>query len=109
MIDSHQHFWQLGRFEYPWMTEALSRDYLPADLAPILKQNSITQTILVQASNTVAESRWLLELADANNFIAGVVGWVDLTSSQIDHLTHPKLKGLRHLVESEPNDDWLIQ
>ena len=117
MIDSHQHFWQVGRFEYPWMTKDLGvlyRDYLPADLAPVLKQNGVNKTVLVQASNSVAESRWLLDLADANSFIAGVVGWVDLTSAdidrQLDELTaHPKFKGVRHLVESEPSDDWLIQ
>lgn len=112
MIDSHQHFWQVGRFDYPWMTRDLGilyRDYLPADLAPILQQHHITQTILVQASNSVDESRWLLELADANSFIAGVVGWVDLTSPEIRLSTHPKFKGVRHLVESEPNDDWLVQ
>jgi L-fuconolactonase len=116
MIDAHQHFWQLGRFDYPWMSEDLGvlyRDYLPADLAPILHRHHITKTVLVQASNSVAESRWLLDLADTNNFIAGVVGWVDLTSAdvdaQLDELSHPKFKGVRHLVESEPNDDWLIQ
>lgn len=112
MIDAHQHFWQLGRFDYPWMSKDLGvlyRDYLPSDLAPILKQNGIEKTVLVQASNSSAESRWLLDLADANDFIAGVVGWVDLTTSEIDNLSHPKLKGIRHLVESEPNDDWLIQ
>jgi L-fuconolactonase len=112
MIDSHQHFWQVGRFDYPWMSKDLGvlyRDYLPADLAPILQANGITQTVLVQASNGVAESRWLLELADANNFIAGVVGWIDLTSPDMELSTHPKFKGVRHLVESEPNDDWLIQ
>src|SRR5690349_3995415 len=110
MIDSHQHFWQVGRFDYPWMSEALSRDYLPTDLVPILKQNNVEKTILVQASNSVAESRWLLGLADANDFIAGVVGWIDLTSPQLDQLSErPKLKGVRHLVEAEPNDDWLIQ
>lgn len=111
MIDSHQHFWQLGRFDYPWMSKDLGilyRDYLPSDLNPILKQNNVTQTVLVQASNSVAESRWLLELADTNDFIAGVVGWVDLTKLE-KFSTHPKLKGVRHLVESEPNDDWLIQ
>src|SRR6185437_2705082 len=94
MIDSHQHFWQVGRFDYPWMSSDLGilyRDYLPHDLAPIIQNN---RTVLVQASNSVAESRWLLDLANTNNFIAGVVGWVDLTSSQIDHLAHPKLKGV---------------
>jgi L-fuconolactonase len=114
MIDSHQHFWQVGRFDYPWMSERLGvlyRDYLPSDLSPILEQNGINQTVLVQASNSVAESRWLLELADANSFIAGVVGWVDLMSPNIDEqlITHPKFKGVRHLVESEPDDDWLVQ
>jgi len=117
MIDSHQHFWQLGRFDYPWMSSDLGvlyRDYLPADLAPIIARNGITNTVLVQASNSVAESRWLLELADANSFIAGVVGWVDLAGVQIDAqldevCAHPKFKGVRHLVESESHDDWLVQ
>ena len=112
MIDSHQHFWQLGRFDYPWMSKDLGvlyRDYLPVDLAPILQQNGVEKTVLVQASNSVAETRWLLELADSNNFIAGVIGWADLTNFEIDHLSHPKIKGVRHLVESEPNDYWLVQ
>lgn len=92
----------------------LYRDYLPQDLAPILLPHHVTQTVLVQASNSIDESRWLLELAGANTFIAGVVGWVDLTSAgintQLDELcANPRFKGVRHLVESEPNDDWLIQ
>lgn len=117
VIDSHQHFWQVGRFDYPWMTSDLGvlyRDYVPRDLEPIIESNRVTKTVLVQASNSVGESHWLLNLADENSFIAGVVGWVDLMSSsvdaQLDELTaHPKFKGVRHLVESEPNDDWLIQ
>jgi len=117
MIDSHQHFWQVGRFDYPWMTSDLGilyRDYLPHDFAPILRTNGVEKTVLVQASNSVAESRWLLNLADENSFIAGVVGWVDLMSreidAQLDELTvNPKFKGVRHLVESEPQDDWLVQ
>ena len=116
MIDSHQHFWQVGRFDYPWMksdNEVLYRHYLPAQLEPVLRRNSVEQTVLVQASNSVAESRWLLQLADEHSFVAGVVGWADLasleTSSQLEELTaHPKFKGVRHLVESEPEDDWLV-
>ncbi len=110
MIDAHQHFWQLGRFDYPWMSKDLGvlyRDYLPEDLAPILRRHHIDKTVLVQASNSIAESRWLLNLADSNDFIAGVIGWVDLTNPVIP--THTKFKGVRHLVESEPNDDWLVQ
>ena len=117
ITDSHQHFWQVGRFDYPWMTSDLGvlyRDYLPEELEPILARNSVEKTVLVQASNSLAESRWLLKLADQNSFIAGIVGWVDLMSPDVDaqlrELTaHPKFKGVRHLVESEPQDDWLIQ
>ena len=117
LTDSHQHFWQVGRFDYPWMTSELGvlyRDYLPDELAPILSRNGVSKTVLVQASNSVAESHWLLNLANENSFIAGVVGWVDLMSpivdAQLDELSaHSKFKGVRHLVESEPDDDWLIQ
>jgi len=117
VVDSHQHFWQTGQFDYPWMTpqvELLCRDYLPPMLAPILSRNGVDKTVLVQASNSVAETRWLLQLADANSSIAGVVGWVDLRSDdvarQLDELAaHPRFKGVRHLVESEPADDWLAQ
>jgi len=117
LIDSHQHFWNVGRFDYPWMSSDLGvlyRDYLPDDLTPILVANGVEKTVLVQASNSVEESRWLLELAREHEFIAGVVGWVDLMSpkvtAQLQELTaHPKFKGVRHLVESEPADDWLVQ
>ena len=117
IIDSHQHFWQLGRFDYPWMNSSLGvlyRDYLPDQLEPILARNGVGKTVLVQASNSVEESRWLLKLADEHAFIGGVVGWVDLISDdvnrQLDELvSHPKFKGVRHLVESEPADDWLVQ
>ncbi len=117
IVDSHQHFWQVGRFDYPWMSsdvKVLYRDYLPDQLEPLLNENGVTRTVLVQASNSVDESRWLLKLADAHPFIAGVVGWVNLMSpdvdQQLDELSaHPKFKGVRHLVESEPEDGWLIQ
>lgn len=117
IIDSHQHFWQVGRFDYPWLSPDLGvlyRDYLPFHLEPTLRSNDVSETILVQASNSLAESRWLLELAEENDFIAGVVGWVDLlspeTDKQLDEFcADPKFKGVRHLVESEPDDDWLIQ
>ena len=117
IVDSHQHFWQVGRFDYPWMTpelDVLCHDYLPETLEPMLRRNNVGQTILVQASNSVAETRWLLSLAEQNPFIAGVVGWVDLQDANVgEQLTelaaHPKFKGVRHLVETEPADDWLTQ
>lgn len=117
IIDSHQHFWQVGRFDYPWMRaddKTLYRDFLPPALEPILNDCGVRQTVLVQASNSLEETRWLLELADRHAFIAGVVGWVDLTSPTVgwqlaEFIGHPKFKGVRHLVESEPDDAWLIQ
>ena len=117
LVDSHQHFWQVGRFAYPWMTpevEVLYQEYLPPALEPILKRCGVEKTILVQASNSLEETRWLLSLADHYPFIAGVVGWVDLMGKDVgrqldEFVTHTKFKGVRHLVESEPEDDWLIQ
>lgn len=117
IVDSHQHFWQVGRFAYPWLTKDLGvlyRDYLPSDIEPVLKRNSVARTVVVQASNSIDESRWLLELANDHSYIAGVVGWVDLMQPQVDaqleELTrNSKFKGIRHLVESEGADDWLIQ
>src|ERR1700674_1033506 len=117
IVDIHQHFWQVGRFAYPWMTddvEVLCQDYLPPALEPILRRCGVEETILVQASNSLGEHRWLLSLADQYPFIAGVVGWVDLSGREVGHqlgefIAHPKFKGVRHLVESEPADDWLIQ
>jgi L-fuconolactonase len=117
IIDSHQHFWQVDRFDYPWMSpsvEVLCQDYLPPRLEPILRTSDVEKTVLVQASNSLAETRWLLELADQNSFVAGVVGWVDLTVSSCEQqlaefTAHPRFKGVRHLVESEPADDWLTQ
>ncbi|MDX6382713.1 MAG: L-fuconolactonase [Blastocatellia bacterium] len=117
IVDSHQHFWQVGRFDYPWMSPQLGvlyQDYLPPAIEPVLRQSGVSQTVLVQASNSLAETHWLLSLADAYSFIGGVVGWVDLMSAdvgrQIDEfVAHPMFKGVRHLVESEPNDDWLNQ
>jgi L-fuconolactonase len=117
IIDSHQHFWQVGRFDYPWMSPDLGvlyQDYLPPALEPVLKQCGVIKTVLVQASNSVAETRWLLDLADQFPLIAGVVGWVNLQAAdvgaQLDEFrARAKFKGVRHLVESELADDWLAQ
>jgi L-fuconolactonase len=117
IVDSHQHFWQVGRFDYPWMSPELGilyQDFLPSQLEPMLQQCGVAKTVLVQASNSLAETHWLLSLADSYPFIAGVVGWVDLTDpgigEELSVLTgNPKFKGVRHLVESEPAEDWLAQ
>jgi L-fuconolactonase len=115
IIDSHQHFWEVGRFDYPWMSpevDVLYRDYALADLEPLAAREGVSRTVLVQASNSLDETQWMLDIAEASDLVAGVVGWVDLTSPAVAHdldelMKHPKLKGVRHLVESEPDDRWL--
>jgi len=116
-IDTHQHFWKYDPTEYAWMREgmeSLKRDYLPAELAPLLAAEGIEGTVAVQARQTIEESRWLLELADRNPFIKGVVGWVDLCDPkvelQLEPLSrHPKFRGVRHIVHDEPDDRFLMR
>ena len=115
-VDAHQHFWDIGRFRYPWMTDdsPLRRNYLPEHLAPVLQRNRFDATVVVQANVTADETRWLLELACAHEFIAGVVGWADLGDPGLGKLldeyqNHPKFKGIRHLVHDEPDVNWLMR
>ena len=85
-VDSHQHFWRLDRGDYGWLTPALApiyRDFLPEHLEPQLARAGVGATILVQAAATVAETRFMLELARDHSFIAGVVGWVDFESDDV--------------------------
>jgi L-fuconolactonase len=114
-IDSHQHFWIVGKFDYPWMSPKLGvlyRDYLPRDLAPLLHENGIDKSIVVQASPTVAETDWLLELAAEHDFIAGVVGWLDVEAKDFPkqferYRRNPRFIGIRPAVEFIPDDAWL--
>lgn len=116
-IDSHQHFWDIDRFEYSWMPpepSVLRQTFLPDRLARILTRNRFEGSVLVQANTLLAETRWLLDLAESNEFIRGVVGWVDLTDSKLggvlDELQkRPKFKGVRHPVQDEPDDNWLVR
>lgn len=116
-IDSHQHLWQLARGDYGWLTPALAplyRDFGPDDLRPLLAQNDIAATILVQAAPTEAETRFLLDTAAATPFVAGVVGWADFeapdAASRIAALaTDPLLVGLRPMVQDIPDPDWLAR
>jgi L-fuconolactonase len=116
-IDAHQHFWNFNSHEYSWMTdnmEGLKRDYLPGDLLPLLHQAGFEGCISVQARQTLEESAWLLELANAHSFIRGVVGWVDLCSpelpAQLSRFSRQsKLVGVRHVVHDEPDDDFMLR
>ncbi len=116
-IDSHQHFWSYNSVEYPWITDRLSRirrDYLPPDLEIELSKLRLGGSIAVQARQSLEESRWLLTLADRHSSIRGVVGWVDLRSEQVaDQLAefakHPKFVGVRHVVQDEPDDQFMLR
>jgi L-fuconolactonase len=117
-IDAHHHFWKISRGDYGWLTEkdfpVLYRDYLPPDLAPFLGKCSIDKTVLVQGAETVEETRFLLAIADETPFVGGVVGWVDLAArdapDQIASLAQSrKLKSLRPMLQSLPDDDWILR
>jgi L-fuconolactonase len=116
-IDSHQHFWQYNPAAHTWMTDAmnvLKKDYMPNDLAPLLRQIHFDGCIAVQASQSLEETIWLLKLAAENDFIKGVVGWVDLRSPGIHETllgfsNHKKLVGVRHVVHDEPDDHFMLQ
>jgi L-fuconolactonase len=117
-IDSHQHFWQLGRFNYDWLNAPdkapLRRDFLPADLKPLIDRAGVDRTIVVQTQHNIEENRWALQLAKENPFIAGVVGWVDLASPMCaDQLQefkhHPKFVGIRHITQDEPDENFIVR
>jgi L-fuconolactonase len=115
-IDSHQHFWNYDSLRHSWITDemkVLKQDFLPENLAPILKENKIDGCVAVQADQSEKETEYLLEFAEQNSFIKGVVGWVDLRSDkiedQLDYFSQFKrLKGFRHIVQGEPAG-FLIQ
>lgn len=116
-IDSHQHFWRLSRGDYDWMTPALEsiyRDFEPDDLKHQLEAHQVQKTVVVQAAATVAETEFLLELAGEHDWIAGVVGWVDMMSpeaiSTLERLkTNPKFAGIRPMIQDIPDPAWMLR
>jgi L-fuconolactonase len=115
-IDAHQHFWRYEPGEYGWIDDSMAvlrRDFLPADSQREMLGAGFDACVAVQARQTVEETGWLLSLAESHPFIAGVVGWVDLRSpdvrARIERFAfHQKLVGLRHIVQSEPDDRFLL-
>ena len=114
-IDSHQHFWSYSPEEYPWIKPEwpIRRSFLPEALAVELKACQIDGCVAVQARQTLAESEWLLDLADRAPFIKGVVGWVDLRAPDVAEplgrlSAHPKFVGVRHVLQDEPDDNFML-
>ncbi len=114
-IDAHQHFWRYDAEEYSWISEplaALRRDFLPEDLQPLLEAHGFVGCVAVQARQSLAESDWLLELADASPIVRGVVGWADLSNPSAEEelarlAAHPRFVGVRHIAQDEPDDGFL--
>jgi L-fuconolactonase len=108
-IDAHQHFWKFDPERHSWITPemaAIRRDFLPRDLQVILRDERFDGCVTVQVDQTAKETLTLLRLADQNAFMRGVVGWIDLRAEEIEErlsfLTrYKKLKGFRHIVQSE--------
>lgn len=117
IIDGHQHFWQLSRGDYGWLNPelgAIYRDFLPADMLPMLQRCSVDGTILVQAAPTIAETSYLLSLAAETGFIKGVVGWVDFEAADVAGKIHtlaqdPLLVGLRPMIQDIGDPDWMLR
>lgn len=117
MIDAHQHFWRLARGDYLWPNESVApifRDFGPGDLLPLLARAGVARTVLVQATESLAETEWLLAVAAECPSVAGVVGWVDLAApdaaAAIDRLrANPALKGLRPMLQSIEETDWILR
>jgi L-fuconolactonase len=114
-LDAHQHFWRYSPETHGWITDgmaAIRRDFFPADLQPLLRRRGYDGCVAVQADQTLQETDWLLDLADRHPFIRAVVGWVDLRASNVaqvlaSYAGRPKLRGIRHIVQGEPDDFML--
>jgi L-fuconolactonase len=116
VIDAHQHFWSTARDDYGWLTAELRpiyRDFQPADLAPLIAEAGVNKTILVQAAQSEAETLYLLDIAAQTDFVAGVVGWVDLeaenAAERVGFMADKGVLGLRPMVQDIPETEWLLR
>lgn len=116
-LDAHVHLWEYDAAQYAWIGDSMSaikRDFTPDDWREAAEPLGFDGFIAVQARQTLEETQWLLELADEHEVIRGVVGWVDLRNPAVDeHLEilcdHTKLVGIRHVVQDEPDDSFMLQ
>ena len=116
-IDAHHHLWRYSASEYGWIDEemaALRRDFLPSDLKAAMASASIDGTIAVQARQSLEETRWLLDLADTTDAIRGVVGWAPIAGEEFPGVMEEfdgraKLKGLRHVIQDEPDEHYILR
>jgi len=117
-VDTHQHFWNLAKVEYPWLAPAygpIYANFAPQDLEPQLRAAGIDRTVLVQSANSNEDTVSMLTQAECYDWIGAVVGWVPLydhaaAARLLDrYAAHPKWRGVRHLNHEEADPDWLIR
>lgn len=116
-IDSHQHFWRYNPSSHAWIDSTmgvLKKDFLPEDLEPLLQSHELDGCVAVQADQSEAETDFLLKCAEEHPFIKGVVGWLDLCAEDIEeklqeYSKNPLLKGLRHIVQDEPDEYFMLR
>ncbi len=116
-LDAHQHFWHFDPVEYDWILEdqsVLRRDFLPNDLLHDASKQGVSGSIAVQARQSIAETKWLLELAQNNSIIKGVVGWIDLCSPNLkdqlnEYSNNSSLKGFRHVLQGEQDRNFMLR
>ena len=116
-IDSHQHFWKFNPARDSWITDEMSviqRDFLPPDLQPVLHQNGFDGCVAVQSDQSEEENAFQLNNAANNNFIKGVVGWVDLQEANVEERLayyngFTKMKGFRHVLQGEANRSLMLE
>jgi L-fuconolactonase len=116
-IDAHHHLWTFSAAEYGWISDqmaVLRHDFLPDDLHKVMAQAGINGSVAVQARQNVEETRWLLELAGQHDFMKGVVGWAPLidagVAAELEKFAgNPKLKGIRHVLQDEPDERYMLR
>lgn len=116
-IDAHHHLWRYSKDEYGWIgpgMEALARDFLANDADREFGSAGIVGSVVVQAQQSIAETDWLLGEAEKSEVIRGVVGWAPIASPELGSVLekwrpHKKLKGLRHVIQDEPDDQFILR
>jgi L-fuconolactonase len=118
VVDAHQHFWNLEKVAYPWITPELAplhRTFEPPELEPLLRAAGVDKTVLVQAADSYEDTDAMLERADAYPWIGAVVGWVPLdrpdeaTRAIERYRAHPAFAGVRRLIHDDPDPDWVVR
>jgi L-fuconolactonase len=118
LIDAHHHLWKHNDRDYEWMNDdrlrALRRDFLTEDLMETTRDSNVHGTVAVQARQNILETEFLLDAASRQSLVRGVVGWLPLCSSDVDSTierfsTNPKFKGVRHVLQDEPDDFFMLR